>query len=910
MIILLALLILLALPQWAEAVTRYVGTGGSDATSCAASADISTPKLTFASAIACMSAGDTLYIRAGTYSQQIDVSAKTGTAGNHITIAGYPGETVTIQSTAAPFAIKGTLSASNAYFTFKDMVLDGVNSTTNSSGLQIKDGSHDITLEGLEIKRWKFNGVFIGAGTGPAPTNMVIRNCIIHDQVSVSGAAGQRWYGIYVSQGSTVTIEGNQIYANPGGGIQIYPGPITGLIIRENVVYENNTLTSSSNPGVLIAGATNAQVYQNLIYKNGTTGAQPAGTSGLDIRYGATGTQVWNNTIYGNKLYGLDIATADAINTVVRNNIMYGNTGGNYHNIPASTTKTNNLETDPTFVNVSTNDYTLQSSSAAINAGVNVGLPYNGSAPDIGAFETFGFSSAKIDNHFLDVTLGMSANVPVLPSSGITGFTVGCTGTGCGTPTVASANKLTGTDSQVRLDISGITGDACAAGQTWTVSYTPGNMTDSALLGNSLNQSAFGFTTQAVTNVCTGSIPTDPSTPHIYYKLDEGTGTSANDESANNLDGTLTNSPTWTTGKYGGAVKFTDQANQYIAIGYGNAINPSTQSLTACMGVKPDAGLETGAQRIFFAAPFGTNQRWYMGWNAGFWGIGIQGSGFGTTGQFPVAAGWSYLCLVSDSGADTATLYVNGVAGTGSNEVKAFTSYTLAGNFRIGQEATYTINYGGSTVDEFKLYTSALSAADILDLYEAWEPPAPPAVGTFAQVTHRFQALRVDGSGNAISLGALAGSINVVPGGAFALIIQTDCTVADCDPISQRLHYNRNSGTFADVPDTFGAGTIRFYGSANDSSLLSGTVTCCLSGALTAVDGSTNYVSDAIPVVDLAQNGSTVQRYVLQLSSSAAVGDTYCFKARHQDGTALDGGYTPTAGACITVIAMQAGGGF
>src|SRR6267378_3169186 len=40
------------------------------------------------------------------------------------------------------------------------------------------------------------------------------------------------------------------------------------------------------------------------------------------------------------------------------------------------------------------------------------------------------------------------------------------------------------------------------------------------------------------------------------YAMDEGSGTTISDRSGNNNTGTLTNGPTWTTGKYGGALLF------------------------------------------------------------------------------------------------------------------------------------------------------------------------------------------------------------------------------------------------------------------------------------------------------------------------------------------------------------------
>jgi hypothetical protein len=47
----------------------------------------------------------------------------------------------------------------------------------------------------------------------------------------------------------------------------------------------------------------------------------------------------------------------------------------------------NMTSTNPGFLNPSGNDYNLSSSSIAIDAGMAVGIPYNGTAPDMGALE-------------------------------------------------------------------------------------------------------------------------------------------------------------------------------------------------------------------------------------------------------------------------------------------------------------------------------------------------------------------------------------------------------------------------------------------------------------------------------------------------------------------------------------------
>src|SRR6185503_20939099 len=83
----------------AEAATYYVATTGNDAHVCTTAQTITTPKRTIKSGVKCLKPGDKLYIRAGTYTEQIDLQGPniTGTAGNYVTIAGYPGEKPTVR---------------------------------------------------------------------------------------------------------------------------------------------------------------------------------------------------------------------------------------------------------------------------------------------------------------------------------------------------------------------------------------------------------------------------------------------------------------------------------------------------------------------------------------------------------------------------------------------------------------------------------------------------------------------------------------------------------------------------------------------------------------------------------------------------------------------------------------------
>jgi hypothetical protein len=927
--IIILLLVLLGTPAFAT--TYYVSPSGTG-TNCTDAQDPSTPHNTIAEGVACLANGsaDILYLRSGTYTTSINLitGSKAGSGTNYLTIAAFPGETATIAPTSGMLIV----SSVNHHFIIDGLVFDGVNLNANTygtsnGGIHLQN-AYEYTIKNVTTKRMKYNGLYLQGFT-----NVKIQNVHSHDQVSQCATTGtHRFYGLYAFSGSTLLVEHSTFNGNPGGGIHLNTstgsggGPLAGVIIRHNKVYENNYCGGTVSPfggiiaysGGASAGITGLQIYENEVYGNGTTNETIAG--GIIISNLVANSKVFNNTVYNNRGYGIAIMTVASNGHLVANNITLGNLSNNLiRGEVADATFTTNRDTGSIsdyVTNAAAGDFTLKAGSAAIGAGTaQTDFIYSGTT-DQGAHDAWTCTSATIDTNVMDINCN-TKDVPVIPSSSITGFSVNCTGTGCGSGWTVVAERKSGSDAVIRLTISGITGNACAAGQTWTWSYTPGNLTNSAYIGEDddpANQGLLAASSQAVTNVCTGTPTTPPASGlHVHYKMDEAAGAgTAQDETANNLDGTWTNSPSVTTGKTGNALSFPDGSTEvYLAVPYGSGLNPSSSSLSICLGVLPHNA--AAAQKIWFSADNGTNQRFYFGQVGGTIGIGIQSTGFTTGSEFPVVAEWTRVCLVADAGTDTATLYVNGVKGASSQVVKSYTSFTLASNFKVGV-GTFSVNYGGSTADDLKIYAAtALTDQEVLDDYTAWNPVTPDPTGTYTQVGHQWQLLRKKTDLSAENYGAASATMPVVVGGAVTLVTQVDCTTGNCDPTGLRLYYSCAScdtaGEWLPVPDSAGSDGVSFYGATGDQDIVSGTVECCLSGALTENDGSTQFTASAIPNVDLTQNSSFVRRSVLRFTSSVTAGRTYCFQEYHQTGVAL-ATPTPSGGACVTISSMAAGVGF
>lgn len=492
--LLLSVLLFLAAPAFA--VTRYVAKTGSDANSCAASTSTSTPKLTIAAGLACMAAGDTVQIRTGEYAEIIKTSTQTIAAGtswaNAVTIMAYPGETVTIKPTGTPYAVVEMLGSTHKYIIFDGLIFDALNVTNyvvNAGGT----AGHNRWIN-CEFKNSDRSSVLVGRDSH---FNEFINNKI-HDGGSALTGANCCGYGIYL-QGSDTLVEGNEVYNHTGYGIHNYSGYTNGSHrnkIRKNFVHDNTTDSGATASAGILIGSGDGNIAEFNIVKGHPYGIMV----GFN---GATNSKVYHNTVYGATTAGVRVR-ASSSSTTIQNNILYNNVTAVSLESGATATQTTNRTSDPLYINPSGNDFGLQASSAAIDAGTAIsGYPYNGAAPDQGAFETFTCTAVVPDtasDNTMVLTCTNNVATPLLPAASCTGFTArknaadnavtACTRTGDGQMTITLTSSYLSTD----------TAD-------WSYSTSTGNVSNSALIGKLFNQRLNGVTNLSATNQVGASAP-------------------------------------------------------------------------------------------------------------------------------------------------------------------------------------------------------------------------------------------------------------------------------------------------------------------------------------------------------------------------------------------------------------------
>ncbi len=374
----------------------YVAPNGSDSNP----GTMSSPFLTLTKADSVAGPGTTIYLRGGTYYYSATVNLRSnGSSGNPIKLWAYPGEKPIIDFSAQAYNDSNRgIYLKGSYWHFK-----GIEEQYAGDNGIIISGSYNI-IELCVAHGNKDAGIQIASG---GAYNKVI-NCDAYDNYDPASVGGNAdGFACKLTNGDGNEFEGCRAWHNSDDGWDLfdsaYPVKIT------NCWAFNNGYDQGNGNGIKVGGNyNNANIYvaNCLAFNNLSKGFDQNHNLGVITLYNNT---AWHNGRYNFAFYDTPASGQNVfINNISfepglsdqgpqgtwieatalqQNNSWQGFTvtGADFASLDASLALAPR-NSDGSLPNVPF--LRLASGSGMINAGRNVGLPYNGSAPDLGAFET------------------------------------------------------------------------------------------------------------------------------------------------------------------------------------------------------------------------------------------------------------------------------------------------------------------------------------------------------------------------------------------------------------------------------------------------------------------------------------------------------------------------------------------
>ncbi|NLY44198.1 MAG: hypothetical protein GX066_09615 [Clostridiaceae bacterium] len=217
----------------------------------------------------------------------------------------------------------------------------------------------------------------------------------------------------------------------------------------------------------------------------------------------------------------------------------------------------------------------------------------------------------------------------------------------------------------------------------------------------------------------------------LWYKFDETEGTVVRDSSGNNNNGALLGDATWSTeGKMGGSVRL-GGSDGYVSMPEGIVSN--LDDITVAMWVKMES---TSSYLRLFDFGTGTSVNMFLtpsGLNEGAVGLAFAITTSGWQEEERMEKGtpldtnvWKHVAVVLSG--DTGFIYEDGVeVARGTITLNPSDLGNTTNNY-IGKSQYSSDPYFRGNFDDFRIYSKALSAAQIKALYEGSEGPAPTII--------------------------------------------------------------------------------------------------------------------------------------------------------------------------------------
>ena len=395
----------------------YVATDGSNSNK----GTIDSPYETVYYAISKAKAGQTIYVRGGTYNQNI-VITKSGTEGNYITIRNYPNEKPVFDHTN--YATDGgaiiELSKVN-YIHIQGLKLCNKDLKSNSGyGILMRQGNHiiikDVEISNINVpdptsSKVGANAIILYGNNASVPiSNVLIDNCYVHD--------------CQTGWNEAVTVNGNSEYVNVInsrieniGNIGLdFAGHFnackdSSLDQARYCVAVGNVVSKCVSPnatsyGLYNDGGRDNTFDRNVVYE--CSGGIEIGSEELQANYPVKNVIVRNNLVYKNSCGGIRVGgyekkkTGYVTETKIYNNTLVDNgEGEGGYNGEFCFVKCNGVDVRNNMVYKSSNKYPLIGGDLpaeyTLNVTFNNNVFYDTNSSDSTYFEYKGSSQEGID---------------------------------------------------------------------------------------------------------------------------------------------------------------------------------------------------------------------------------------------------------------------------------------------------------------------------------------------------------------------------------------------------------------------------------------------------------------------------------------------------------------------------------
>jgi hypothetical protein len=298
-----------AIPPSVFAASYYASPTGSGST-CS-----TTSPCSLSTGLGIVSAGDTLYLRGGTYSQTIDIT-KSGTASSPIVISGYQGETAVIDGGGSMGEYSPLFYIHGSYVHLKNIEL-----TRGGMGLVIT-GNYDIASY-INSHNHISNGILISGSSNGS----IVEDSIVHDncEYNKNGAGGHWASGLTAARKPNgAIIRRNTVYQNWGEGVSSYEA--TNTTIEDNIIHDNYSVN------IYLSDTTGVVAQRNFVYRTGSLGSGGGVEAGIALGDEVCNPESSNNKVLNNIVWGANrnieywgnanCNTHGLLNVVIANNTM------------------------------------------------------------------------------------------------------------------------------------------------------------------------------------------------------------------------------------------------------------------------------------------------------------------------------------------------------------------------------------------------------------------------------------------------------------------------------------------------------------------------------------------------------------------------------------------------------------